>query len=306
MTRKGSSISPELLELFVMIAQHGSIASAARVLNMSPSLATRKIAKLESALSTRLFERTTRNMKITEAGSIALEWARRSQEAQSKMLDEIAVLQKKPSGLIRLVATQYAASEFLPFFLARFCAEYPLIRLSITTTDTLVNLIEDDYDLAVHAGRIPDCSLIAKPLQPFERVLCATPAYLKRRGYPLSPEALEKHDCLVHFSDEPRSWNFLFGKELVGQSIEPFVEANSYAVLLNMARESMGIARLGKPLVKDDIAAGRLVELMPEYRCVYSNEGRPCLWLLYPNRHVLNRTRLLIDFLQRHVEPVQP
>jgi DNA-binding transcriptional LysR family regulator len=294
--------SPDLLALFVKTAEHGSIAAGARALNMSPSLATRKIAQLEAALHSRLFERTTRSSRLTEAGAIALEWASRTLDAQLEVADRLAALQGNPSGLIRVVSTNYAGVELLPEVLARFSRSYPGIRLSLNTTDSWVNLVEHSFDVAVHSGLVPETSLVGQRVQQFERVLCATPAYVARKGVPASPQSLAQHDCLVHSVSEPRTWYFMRGKKLLAQPIEALVQSDNHAVLLKFAKESTGIVRLAHTLVKEDIAAGRLVRLLPEYKCVHPGGDRPGLWVLYPSRRVLHRTRLLIDHLIRNLQ----
>jgi LysR family transcriptional activator of dmlA len=292
-----TSTTPELLQLFVLTAKHGSIAAAARSMNMSPSLATRKIAQLEMALKSRLFERTTRNTILTEAGTIALAWATRSLEEQEAVMDNLAAIQVSPSGLIRIAVTQYAATVLLPPLLASFAKQYPQIKFSISTTDSLVNLVSEHYDIAIHSGRVPNSGMIGRRVMQFKRVLCAAPAYIAQRGAPTEPNHLAQHDCIAHAINEPRIWFFLRDAELTSQPINPLIEADDYRVLLNLARESMGVVRVAQPLVADDINAGRLVELMPDYKCVYGDGELPGLWVLYPNRHVLYRTRLLIDFL---------
>jgi DNA-binding transcriptional LysR family regulator len=131
----------------------------------------------------------------------------------------------------------------------------------------------------------------------FERVLCATPAYMARKGVPDSPRSLPQHDCLSHATNETRIWFFLRGRTLLAQAIEPRIEVDNYSVLLELARRSLGIARVAHNLVKKDLASDRLVRVLPGYKCVYPDGELPGLWVLYPNRRVLHRTRLLIDFL---------
>lgn len=295
--RDKSLVNLEVLRLFVATVEYGSIAGSARTLDLSPSLATRKIAQLEDALTVRLFERTTRSIKLTEAGALALRWAKQNIEAHEALADDLAALQGNPSGLIRMVAAPYFAVEQLPSLITQFSERYPQIRVSISTTDRLVNLVEQQYDIAIHAGRIPDSSLIGHCLYQFERILCASPGYVKRFGEPKTPQELAAHRCLMHSTNESNNWCFLLGRQLVSYRLQPFMESDSFAVLLELARKGTGIVRLSQALVTKDIAARRLVRILPDYKCVYPDSELPGLWLLYPNRRVLHRTRLLIDFL---------
>jgi len=290
-------VSLELAKLFTLVAKFGTIAGAARALNIDSSLATRKLAQLESALGARLVERTTRSMKLTEAGRVALTWANEAVESFEKATDQVASLQARPSGVVRVAVTQYTATQYLPPLLASFCADHPEVSLVLSTTDALVNLIDDSYDVAIHSGQIPNSSMVGKRLREIQRVLCATPDYLAAHGEPARPEDLADHDCLVHSVNEPKNWFFRRGANLVAQPVHSRVESDNYAVLLELARRSMGIVRLGENLVLDDLRAGRLVQVLASYKCVYPNGERPSLWILYPNRRVPYRTRLFIDFM---------
>lgn len=296
-TLSGSAVTLEQLRLFSQVAEHRSLRAAARELNVSPSLATRKIASLELALKMRLFERTTRNVKLTEGGNIALRWARNALDNFEEVTDDLASLLERPSGTVRLAINHYAGGTYLPPLLERFCTKYPEIRISIATTDSIAELLDSSYDVAIHSGRVPDSRVVGVRLREYRRVLCAAPAYLKRRGSPAKLEDLGAHDCLVHSTNEPLNWFFRKGKRLIAQPVTPRIEADSHVLLLNLVRLGLGVARLGDNLVKSDLANGNLVELLPTYRCVYSTGELPGIWIIYPNRRVLYRTRVLIDFL---------
>ena len=290
-------VTMELLRLFSDVAEAGSIAAAARKSNRSPSLATRKIAALERAFKVRLFDRTTRSVKLTEPGRTALAWARQTLESYEVVSDDLASLVARPAGVVRIAINHFAATVYLPPILEKFCREFPDIRLSITVTDSPVSMVLEGYDLAVHSGRVPDASVVGVRVNAFRRVLCAAPAYLKRRGTPTRVEDLSQHDCLVHSTNEPANWFFRFGKRLVGHPIKPYIETDTHLVLIELARRGMGIARISLNVVKEDLATGRLIELLPKFESVYSNGDLPSLWILYPNRKVLYRTRVLIDYL---------
>ncbi len=290
-------VSLDLAKLFTLVARIGTIAGAARALNMDASLATRKLAQLEAALGARLVERTTRSMKLTEAGRVALAWANEAVESFENATDEVASLQERPSGVVRLAVAQYTALQYLPRLLAEFCAAYPEVRLVLSTTDSLVNLVDEGYDVAIHSGQIPASGMVGKRLREFQRILCASPAYLAARGTPARPEDMASHDCLVHTANEPRNWCFRRGATLVSQPVRARVESDNYAVLLELARQSLGILRVSENLVLEDIRAGRLVHVLPAFKCVYPNGELPGLWILYPSRRLPYRTRLFVDFM---------
>ncbi len=290
-------VNLEPLRLFIRVAELSSISAAARDLDLTPSLATRKIASLERALNVRLFERSTRKVKLTEPGRIALQWARQTLDTYEEAIDNMAAIVKQPSGTIRLAVNHYAATVHLPGVLGRFCLKYPEIKLSITTTDSIVHLIEDGYDVAIHSGSLPDSNVVGVRVHEFRRVICGSPGYFKRRGTPAHPNDLAQHDCLVHSAKEPTNWFFRRGKRLIAQAIRSYIEADTNILLVELARQGLGIVRMGYDVVANDLAAGRLVEIMTDFKCVYSTGELPGLWIIYPNRRILYRTRVLIEFL---------
>jgi DNA-binding transcriptional LysR family regulator len=297
-----SPINLDLLRLFVAAADLAGIAAAARKVDCSPSLATRRIAELERTLKVRLFERTTRRIKLTAAGAVALRWARSTLESFEQVSDDLTSLIERPSGTIRLAVNLYTATAFLPGLLQRFCKRYPEIQLSVTTTDSAVRLVEGGFDVAIHSGSIPESGVVGVRLREFRRVVCASPDYLSRRGVPQKPEDLANHECIVYSTKEPQNWFFRRGKRVVGQPIRSYIEADTYIVLVELARAGLGVARLGHDVLKDDLDSGRLVEVLPDYKSVYSTGEYPGLWIVYPNRRVLYRTRVLIDFLVKELE----
>jgi len=121
--------------------------------------------------------------------------------------------------------------------------------------------------------------------------------YLANHGTPQSAEDLRRHRCVVHSSNEPTSWSFRSGTQIFAQPIRASLDVDSHLLALELARQGLGIARLARDVIKDDLACGRLVEVLQDLECVYSNGTLPALWIAYPSRQLLNRVRLLVDFL---------
>ncbi len=299
-------VSLELLRLFVLVARSGTIAVAARELHMVPSVASRKIAALERAFQTRLFDRTTRRIHLTEAGALALDWARSVVEGHENVSDELAALQGSPSGLIRLVMNEYIGTALLPPFLAAFSLRYPQIRYAITMSDQLVGPDERGYDVAVHSGRVPDSGLMGVHIMDVQRLLCASPAYLARRGVPQVLPDLARHDCIAHQQNAGGAWHFRHGDRMLRQPIHQLLVADSYVALVQFALQGLGVVRVSISGVREALASGALVQVLPEYQSVYPDGGLPALWVLYPNRQPLRRTRLFVDemstYLRRQVD----
>lgn len=186
---------------------------------------------------------------------------------------------------------------YLPSILQKFCAKYPEVRIQLSTSTDPTTLLTSVYDLAVHAGRMPDANLIGRRFRQYRRKLCATPGYLAHKGTPLSPADLVQHDCLTHASSERLHWSFEHGGETVTQAIQPYVESDNYLVLKELALKGVGIARLAEELVQEHIASGVLVEVLADYKCIYADGGLPAMWIVFADRRVLRRTRLLADFI---------
>lgn len=303
MPRK-NALNLNLLELLVQIEDCGSISAAARKLGLSPSIATRQLAALERAMDSRLFQRTTRKVRLTESGKAALQWARRTLGDFADVSEEIDGLKGQPAGVIRVALSDHAAAVFLPPFLKEFSLRYPKIRYQLATTDHLVNPIEDGYDVALHAGLIPDSSLIGMQIRTVHRLLCASPEYLARRGTPKSPADLAEHDCLAHSPSEPDNWYFKRDGEVIAQTVVPFLAADSYLALMESARSGLGIARISRKPVQNDLRSGRLIQVLADYECVHQNGDLPAVWIIYPDRRLLRRTRVFVEAFAEYMKRV--
>lgn len=290
-------VNVNLLRLFVKVAETESIAAAARQLDIAPSIASRQIAALERAFKTKLLNRTTRRLSLTPAGTTLLDWARATVEGYEEVADELGAMQHRPSGIIRLASNDYAAQIYLPSILQRFCARYPEVRIQLSTSTDPTRLLASAYDLAVHAGRMPEASLVGRPFRRYRRRLCASPAYLARKPGPRSPAELVAHDCLAHSASERLDWSFEHRGETVTQPIQPYIESDNYLVLMELALKGVGIARLSEGLVKEHFASGALIEVLPDYKCTYADGALPAMWIVFADRRVLRRTRLLADFI---------
>lgn len=299
-----TALTLELLQLFALSAELRTITAAAQELKLSASLATRKLAQLEGLLGLRLFQRSTRRMVLTEGGLIALSWAKGVLASYDSLLDDLALLTNKPSGLIRFAANHFGAEHLLPQVLPEFSLRYPEIQVSVTTTDNMVDVIAGRYDVAVYSGVLPDSRLVGIRVAEFRRIVCAAPDYLERRGTPQHPGDLAQHDCLTHSTIEPINWSFRIGDRLVSQPVRPRVETDNNTVLLEMARNAVGIACLPDFMLLQDIAQRRLIALLTDYESVYSNGELPGLWIVYPDQRVLHRTRLFINFLHQTIKKV--
>jgi DNA-binding transcriptional LysR family regulator len=299
-------VTLDLLEVFVAVAEQGTISAAARKLNIDPSLATRKIAALESALGSRLLDRTTRRAYLTEAGQLVLRWSTETVRGHRDLVDELQVMQGRPAGLIRLVLNEYVCTFLMPAFLESFATRYPEVHFDISVTDNLVTPEETGYDVAVHSGFVPDSGLRGVRVADVNRILCASPTYLKGRGMPQRLSDLESHDCLAHQQAAGGCWNFRRWDDtsVIRQPIHQKLVANSYIPLIKFGVSGLGIIRVSLNSVKDELSTGQLVRLFPEYECINADGSLAAIWILYPSNRRLERTRIFVSELSSYLKSV--
>lgn len=291
-------LSLDLMRLFIEVTERRSLSAAAKELGISVSTASRDLQRLEKNLGVRLFERSTRSLKPTQAGITALAWVSDVLGGYENVLDDLSALTGRPAGPIRLVVTHYVAANYLPSILSGFCEHYPEITISVTTTDEYVDMIAEGVDVMVHSGRPSTGDIVGVRIGDSQRVLCATPSYLTRFGVPKHPKDLAAHRLLVHATNEPKVWGFRRGKNVSVTSITPYLAVDSHLLLRELVRKGLGIARFGRLIVEDDLQRGTLRQIMPGYVPAYPDGGESAgIWVLYPSRHLVLRTRLFVDFL---------
>jgi DNA-binding transcriptional LysR family regulator len=297
MARRFDDLMLGSLELFCLAAEHESFTLAAQAAGLNPAAVSRTIARLEDRLGVRLFVRSTRRIHLTDGGRTYFEHCRQAlalmREAESRITGE----QQAPSGLLRLsVASPYAHYRVLPL-LPRFRARYPQVEFEVHMGNRNIDFTAEDFDLAIRGRTPPDSSLVARKLEDAELVLVAAPSYLARAGTPRSLEDLPHHECLQFLlpsTGQPIPW--LFRRD--GQDVE-IDTPNSYRCVedylgpVTLARQGAGLLQTYRYVVQDDLAQGRLQELLPQA----GGRSRP-FSIIYPNReHTALRVRSFIDFL---------
>ncbi|OHD00650.1 MAG: LysR family transcriptional regulator [Sphingopyxis sp. RIFCSPHIGHO2_01_FULL_65_24] len=286
------------IETFLAVASGGSFAAAAKALRLTPSAVSRSIARLEQRLGMILFRRTTRSLALTAEGSAY-------RDRMSVLLAEIETVESDlgrekqgPRGLLRVNASPSIGVPLLPI-LPRFTARYPEIILDLALSDTIVDLVEERADIAIRLGPLRDTSLRAKKLGHSRMVLVASPEYLARRGTPRTPDDLDGHDCLrFSFRRSIDSWPFLVGGRVVHRPVPGSFFGNSGDLVRQMAVAGGGIARHGHFHVAADLAAGRLVELLPDY---HPGDGEDIHALYAPEDRAATRIRAFLDFLDEEL-----
>jgi DNA-binding transcriptional LysR family regulator len=288
----------DLLRLFVKVAELGSIAAAARAEGISPSFASRRITALEQTLNSRLVVRTTRNLMLTNAGQACLAWARDNLNRHDQLIDELSSLEGVPRGVIRVASHIYTGHTYLNDTIREFRTTYPDVHFQITISDRPARLVTEGYDIAIHSGPMPEGNFVGRRIRNYHRFVCASPDYLSRHFAPTTPRDLERLDILNHSLNEPTTWHFRDEQgAVVMQPVRPVLESNSYLLLRDLALKGTGIVRISENMIGAELAHGRLVRLLPRYRCVDPAGDDYAVRLVYPDRHLPFRVQLFAQHL---------
>jgi DNA-binding transcriptional LysR family regulator len=273
----------------------GGFSTAARDMGLTPSAISKLVTRLEDRLGVRLLNRTTRKLALTPEGEAYFHRSQRILADIHEAENEVARFRAQPKGLLRInVGTSFGMHQLAPA-LPEFLALHPEVQIELTVTDRIVDLIEEGADLGIRLGTLPDSSLVARKICDVERVVCASPAYLKKNGVPRKSEDLLRHNCLsISYSPSLRRWPFASGDTVRHVEVSGNVSANTAESLLQLALLGVGIIRLSAPIVGEPIRDGRLVTLLQD---VHHAEPVP-LHAVYPQgRHRSPRVAAMIDFL---------
>jgi DNA-binding transcriptional LysR family regulator len=291
------NIEPNDLLLFARVVDEGSFSRAAERMRLPKSTVSRRIAALEAQLGERLLLRTTRKLTITDFGRNVLEHA----QQVAAEVDAASALaqhrQARPSGRLRVSMPSDFANLLLGTLLARFVAQHPQIALEIDLSPRRVDLVGENFDLAIRMGDLPDdASLAARPLATMSNGLYASPDYIARRGEPLEPGDLMRHDVLqlLQRSGDPAPWALSRGTDRWRGSPPARASANSPELLVHLARASAGIALASDHFAAPHVERGELVRVLPEWALPGSTA-----WAVFPERRLMPaRTRVFLEALR--------
>ncbi len=286
------------LEIFAHVVTCGSMSGAARELGISPPVVSKRIKSLEERLGTRLLQRTTRQVALTEAGKgfyervVAILASVDEAEAWVSRRAEVA------RGILRVSApTTFGRLHIAPH-LVGFMKTYPEIIVDLSLSDGFVDIVGEGYDVAIRIAELADTSLVAKRLAPNHRMLCAAPDYLAGTGVPKSLVDLQQHRLLVHNADH---WKLEGPDGPQTVKVDSAIRTNSSEVIREAVLAGLGIALRSTWDIGPEIKAGKLVVLLPEY-CA---SRRVAIHAVYPSRrHLAQKVRVFIDLLAEKFGPV--
>jgi DNA-binding transcriptional LysR family regulator len=283
------------MKVFVRAVELQSISAAARSLRLSAAAASHRVLQLESQLGTRLLNRTTRSLQMTEAGRVFYDRAREVLESVQRAETSVANITGAPFGSLRVTAPLGLGRTVIGPIIPQFVAMYPRVEVRLQLTDHLVDLLSDSVDIAVRMASLSDSSFIVRKLAECSRVLVAATCYLQRRGHPATPEELLDHNCLLlRFPGSKQSHWTLNGEDgPITLPVSGRFDADDGDVLTDWALQGEGIALKPYWEVADHIRRGDLQIVLQDFEPTPVN-----LVLLYPHRQLLPaNVRAFADFL---------
>lgn len=255
-----------LMTIFVAVADAQSFAGGARHLGMSPPAVTRAISALEERLGVRLLTRTTRIVRVTEAGLRYLEDARRIIAEVDEADEAAAGVNAEPRGILRITAPALFGRMFVTPAIVDYLQRYPAIDVHSLFLDRVVNLIEEGLDVGMRIGHLPDSSMKAVKVGQVRRVVCASPAYLARRGIPELPGDLRKHTLISASGLSPTAeWNFIENGRGLSVRIQPRLIVTTNDAAIEAAIAGFGLTRLLSYQIAPYLASGQLRIVLSEY-----------------------------------------
>jgi DNA-binding transcriptional LysR family regulator len=283
-------IGQDGLREFVAVVEQGGFTAAGRQLKVSTSFVSRQVTRLEDRLDVRLLQRTTRKVHLTDLGQVYYERSREILDQLESLESEMADLQEKPKGLVRITAAGEYAERFVAPVVAKFVEQYPEVSVELDASMRVVDIIDEGFDIAVRMSALTDSSLIARKVEQRRIMVCASPSYLKERGRPKTPEDLRTHNCLM-FPDMP--WRFKYPDRIQEVKVRGTWNSNNGRVLVAAAKQGIGLIRFPEYYLESLVNAGDLEIVLQDYEVEDA-----ATWIIYPNRrHLPTRVRYLVEFL---------
>lgn len=290
-------LSPNDLLIFARVAEAGSFSRAAGQIGLPKSTVSRRISLLEERLGERLMLRTTRRLTLTEFGYQLLDHARQV----AAEVDAVNALserrQARPSGRLRVSMPADFATVLLTDMIAAFAARHPAVSLELDLSPRRVDLLGENFDLAIRVGTLPDDTLLAaRRIAELTQGLYAAPSYLAGRGEPGSPDEIARHDALGLLGRDEKAiaWTLIQGEQRWQGSPQGRVAANSPELLIGLARAGVGIAAVPDRFAAASVQRGELRRVLPDW-CVPSETA----WAVFPGRRLMPlKTRAFIEMLE--------
>lgn len=291
------------IELFVQVAETGSLSRAAELLDLSNASASRHLAALEERLGVRLVERNTRRLYLTDTGQ---EFFQRARTILADLRDAESTVNAaalNPTGVLRVTASLSFSMHHIAPLLREYTDRYPNVTVHVEAANRYLDIIDNNIDVAIRNREYePDSNITIRRLAGTRRILVAAPAYLSKHGVPREIDELHRHKLLIYtHANNPNELRFTRGDEQQTVNVKGLLESNDGQILRAAALDGMGILVQPSYIVYDDIVAGRLVPMLDDW-----DLPRLIINLAYPSRkHLSAKVRTFIDFMAEHFSKME-
>lgn len=285
--------------VFVGVINTGSFTAAAEALGHSTSYVSKTVTRLEKRLGSRLLNRTTRTISLTDAGRAYFERCNQIVIDAENAQRSISQLQDNPKGLLRVNAPVSFGSMYLLDHLSEFMKRFPEITLEVEFNDRMIDVVAEGYDVVIRAGQIRDSNLVARKFTTSKSIVVASPAYSKNNGRPEMVSELENHACLAYsLIPNPTLWEFMKDGNRTVVKVTPRLMCNNAAIEVAMAVNGIGIGRIPLFCCEQEIAEGTLEIILDDYE-----QPEIGVYAVYPHRQYLTaKVRAFVDFLVERFE----
>lgn len=288
------------IELFVQVAETGSLSRAAEALNLSNAAASRHLSALEQRLAARLVERNTRRLYLTDTGQ---EFFSRAKSILAELKDAESAVNAtalNPTGTLRITASLSFSLHHVAPLLREYTERYPNVSVHVEAANRYLDIIDNNIDVAIRTREIePDSNITIRRLGETRRILAASPRYFAQHGFPKTLDELQRHKLLIYtYANNPNELRFTRDGETTTVTVKGLLESNDGQILRTAALDGMGILIQPSYIVYNDIVAGRLVPVLDDW-----DLPRLTINLAYPSRkHLSAKVRTFIDFVAEHFD----
>ena len=289
---------------FNSVVETGSISKTSQIFDVQPSSISRQLAVLEQELGVRLLNKTTRNTGLTEAGHKYYEYSQRIVSEFDEAKRVVNDLQEAPKGKLNISMTVGCGESVVLPLISKFISLYPNIDIELELSERVVDLVEENIDVAIRSGRLPDSTMIARQLTLNNFLLCASPQYLVKHSTPHSPDDLINHQCIRYNYSRWKDW-FLMAEVKTKLNLNNAISVNSVNGQKQLVLNDAGLALIPLWAIKNELEDGSLVQVMPEYT-FSPYEELSATYAIYLKRDMISpKTRVFLDFLVEHIVNIE-
>jgi DNA-binding transcriptional LysR family regulator len=300
------NISIDMLHAFVTVAESGSVSAAATALGVPKSVASKRLAQLESLAHATLVSRSSRKLALTPAGELYLPFARRAIGSLSEADDGLRALRAVPSGAIRITAPVSWGQRALAKVIPEFLASHPEIEIELILQDRLLDIDQEHIDVALRMSSVATPDWVWLPIARLDWVICATPYYLATHSAPLEPDDLATHACMNYWSmQSDDAWHLRKGDTDIRLRVRNRYRANNPEAVLDAAMAGLGVALLPRYCCEGELRDGTLLPVLADWQPI-TKYGKAIFAVAAPDRMRLSRIQALLTFLKEHFEPPRP